>query len=882
MITQPVKDNCPCKRDQEGKCPCDPNIPIIEGAKANINNTIGLAGNALLGGSMTGEPNPAMGALGGALSGFSAGGPLGAIIGAIGGFGTAGTARSDYEKTLEDQKNRYIKDRTFLPDSAEEGGMPGTILQTELGEHLVLPSMEISKVNAKEKHKDMKKHEVTDIVPEGTIVFSAKKIFDPKKDADFELTPALSYYNDTDTFDYKAQTVGDILGDKKMTFAEAIEKVKKYYPTTDEKSLVAEETNKQNLEARKPIVDYLFLKQSGGKPKEIKGELPKASDGWPESRKHLEGVGLLEPQIMEKGGKAGNGKPNTNKDHIAELEKGRIKEKKRWAELEEQRNNIIKEDDSIKATLGKYSPSQLKRKIELKKTYDEMIKEFSGVTKRYNKIRKEQIDINNSVKKESPQKITKKLDPKKLDVKQLETKINHTTPEDIQEYDPKTNSFLKPSEQAAASSTAIVNPNKVDPPQINQTLVDPAQATPVQTDSTARTNVIPPNTPIVNPNRTNPAQIDQTLLDPKQVVQVQTDPVNEGRGAPLVNNANPNALGVVLQPNANQVPAVAPAAPPDPPLTEVQKSNKELDDLIESIRTKYSKQEETLNTRREVDKNDVDSLIRRKNSNNAFQLGNQVLFNGLQSGYSNPALESTSLIESQYKDTPGALVDQQANALAANSNSVVNALASAGVSPGEIASYAAKTTDSVVAAQSDLRSKENDRSFNNNKGKIADFRQVIQGNNQKIADQENHLTDFNNKKLASIGGYVNDYLTNKSSIADNQYTLNKKGDTDYYDALGSIDKARTQLDIAKIQNKLGQTNAIVPPAPVVPPVPGVQPVAPAYDPNTSPLQLDPSVQTKNQLTDGKDANNLNDLLARFSGLDAATKAKLLEQLKNSN
>ncbi|MFS8063485.1 MAG: glycine zipper family protein, partial [Luteimonas sp.] len=313
MITQPVKDNCPCKRDQEGKCPCDPNIPIIEGAKANINNTIGLAGNALLGGSMTGEPNPAMGALGGALSGFSAGGPLGAIIGAIGGFGTAGTARSDYEKTLEDQKNRYIKDRTFLPDSAEEGGMPGTILQTELGEHLVLPSMEISKVNAKEKHKDMKKHEVTDIVPEGTIVFSAKKIFDPKKDADFELTPALSYYNDTDTFDYKAQTVGDILGTKKMTFAEAIEKVKKYYPTTDEKSLVAEETNKQNLEARKPIVDYLFLKQSGGKPKEIKGELPKASDGWPESRKHLEGVGLLEPQIMEKGGKAGDPDINTKR-----------------------------------------------------------------------------------------------------------------------------------------------------------------------------------------------------------------------------------------------------------------------------------------------------------------------------------------------------------------------------------------------------------------------------------------------------------------------------------------------------------------------------------------------------------------------------------------
>ena len=43
-------DPCPCTRDQQGKCPCDPNQDIISGVKQNLNNVLSFAGNAIYGG----------------------------------------------------------------------------------------------------------------------------------------------------------------------------------------------------------------------------------------------------------------------------------------------------------------------------------------------------------------------------------------------------------------------------------------------------------------------------------------------------------------------------------------------------------------------------------------------------------------------------------------------------------------------------------------------------------------------------------------------------------------------------------------------------------------------------------------------------------------
>ena len=77
-------DNCPCKRDVNGDCPCDPNIGRIESSKQRVGDALNFAGSALLGSSIVNK-DPGGGAIGGAISGLTMGGPLGAILGAVSG-----------------------------------------------------------------------------------------------------------------------------------------------------------------------------------------------------------------------------------------------------------------------------------------------------------------------------------------------------------------------------------------------------------------------------------------------------------------------------------------------------------------------------------------------------------------------------------------------------------------------------------------------------------------------------------------------------------------------------------------------------------------------------------------------------------------------------
>lgn len=625
---------CPCALDANGNCPCDPNIPIIEGAKARTSNILGFAGNALFGSAMTGEPNPGMGALGGAITGLTTGGGIGAVLGALTGFANAGQAREDYERMLDDQKDRYMRDRTFLPDMLAEGGMTGDAIQTEDGETLVLPTLAISKVKAKEKHKDMEDSEVTDIVPQGTIVFSAKKTLDLKKHADHKLAEALAFYDDHDKYDFKGLKVGDILGDDgEISYAEAINRVKKFYPTTKEKNLIAEQTNEMNMAARKPILEYLFRLQSGANTDMNSDPVPKAVDGYPDYQKLLK-------QLLEEG-------------------------------------NIT--------------------------------------------------------------------DPQALRGPEIPPGSNGLL--DIRVGDPSVNSSFNPFGFA-------IDPNQVSPLTLDPTApIDPLNArTPINVDQLPRLSL--------------PGQINSTTP--------AVDPLNgiTPYGASRAINTNP---------------------------TSPQEDS--FEDLLNKYRAKYGKQRGELDTRFANDKNEINTLIRKKNANNAYQLANQALFTGLQSGYKDLALESTSLIEDQFRDIPAALIDQQVSGIAANSNSLVKALSDAGVGPGEIANYAGKSTAAISDAQGDLRAKQNMASLQNNKQRIAEFRNVIQGNKEKLADSEGHLTDFNNKKIAGIGSFLNSYLDNKDSILDTNYRLTNQNEADYYAAAGAIDKGLGQVDAAELTLK---------------------------------------------------------------------------------
>lgn len=651
-------DPCPCARDAQGKCPCDPNIPIIAQSKDNINSTLNLAGNALLGGSITGEPNPMQGALGGALSGFTTGGVPGALLGTIGGFLTAGQARSDYEKMIDDQKNRYMLDRKFMPEMAAKGGLFGDAIQAEDGENLVLPTLEISDVKAKKKHKEMDASEVTDVVPDGTLIFSDQKKYNAQKYKDFTLSEAISYYDDKETYDFKGLKVGDILGDEEMTYADAINKVKKYYPTSDEETLIAEETNKANLAARKPIVEFLFGLQGGAKPEEMNKKVPKAAGGWGDILKRL---GLEDPEDpFKKPGMTMFNDPNS------------------------------------------------------------LLKNFSNSSNATGILPAKQ---------------------------QIATPLNQTDP-------------------TGPTDPLLVNGNNVA--TLPQRTIAPVTSQPT----------IPSlgNFPY------------DTTMDPNQNVVPQTDP--NGQTNPVLNKLG-NSLGNPQRNAVGNNPAAAEPAAGDT-----------LEQMMAKIRSTLNRQKGDVNDRYATDKNTIQTLIDGKNTNNALQLGNQILFNGLQSGYSNPALESTSLIEDQFRGTPGAVIDQQAQSIAAGSNSVVQALAASGLSPGEIASYASKTTDSVIDAQGNLRSNALAAERALNTQKIGEFRNVIQNNNQRMADSENHLTDFNNKKIANVGSFVNSYLTNKDGIRDTKYELTTKNANDYASAIGGIDKSLMQTDIAEATAKM--------------------------------------------------------------------------------
>lgn len=686
-----MQDTCPCKRDAQGNCPCDPNQNIISGAKGRLGNILGFAGNALYAGSQTGVPDPLMGTIGGAITGLSTGGGIGALLGALDGLISTGQARQDYELTQEDANNRYIKDRTFLPEYAGKGGMFADKLQTEEGEMLVLPTLEISEVKADKKHKDMKPSEVTDVVPKGTIVFSDQKTIDLKKHKDVKLSEAISFYDDNEKYEYGELTVGDVLGDKgEISYAEAVRKVKKYYPTTTEKSLVAEETNEMNTAARAPIIGFLFGLQSGENMDMKKESVPKAAKGWPNYREMLKQLGLLNEEDEKKPGQTTFNDPSAILKNTTTGIPGNIIS----SDYNAGKNNASTPDTYPFDIEGGDYANQLKSKaIQLARENswnDDQLEEY------------------------------------------LNTYIPHITGKDFTD---------RTGFEPAKPETSAYNPY--------ETIMDPQQVSPPATD-----NYAPPGT-------------------------------------------------ILNSPASNQLVDKATTATGAQP-TEQDQNIKELTDYL---RGKYGERRSELDTRYGKDKQDLASLIKGKKSNNALQLANQALFSGIQSGYSNPALEDTALIDDQFRDTPLSLLDQEAQKLGAGANSTIQALSSAGASPGDIARYASGVTENVLNAQGDLRSKSLALSSANNKGRLAEYRNVIQGNNQKLADQQNKLQDFNNKKIASIGDYLNNYLTGNNSINDTKYTLDKKGESDYYKAANTINKAEDQLKILEIGNKNNQLDS---------------------------------------------------------------------------
>lgn len=256
----------------------DPNLIRNKAILGDIATTAGglLSATAVQPGE---EPNIRRGILGGALAG-AAGGPLGILAGGLGGFFTSAKAMENYQNTLglEAEQNRL--DKTINPALYEEGGMIAPpqefeAAQLSFDELILLPDGQIVKSTSNKEHKDMKKDEVTDMIPKGSYVFSNKLKFDTKKlkEEDIVLAKFPGVYSEEGNTKYEEIKLTDTVGEGEMTFAEAAKRVLKKIPTQDnKKDIYNKKTNDLNIETRIPHLMKLIelqTKQKNGKTKKV-------------------------------------------------------------------------------------------------------------------------------------------------------------------------------------------------------------------------------------------------------------------------------------------------------------------------------------------------------------------------------------------------------------------------------------------------------------------------------------------------------------------------------------------------------------------------------------------------------------------------------------
>lgn len=238
----------------------------------------GLTATSLMGNNPNVGGAVGGGLLQGAVSGGKAFGPAGAIIGgALGGtMGYVGAMNKktaiDYARDEEARARRL--GATVMPTKFAVGGeitdKTGNVgVQTELNERVIMPDGDIVLVKASELHKDMKKDKITDFLPEGAVVFSAKDskgmLIDPAKYKDEVIGYGIANYdeNDLNPKPIKEIKFGDILGDKPLSPSEALEKIRlKYSTVADRKDIFATATNNENKRARVPFISILAMEQA--------------------------------------------------------------------------------------------------------------------------------------------------------------------------------------------------------------------------------------------------------------------------------------------------------------------------------------------------------------------------------------------------------------------------------------------------------------------------------------------------------------------------------------------------------------------------------------------------------------------------------------------
>lgn len=162
----------------------------------------------------------------------------------------------------------------------QEGGeeVQWNPIQTERGEFISHINGDVTPVKAKKLHKNMDDEEVTDVLPEGSYVFSRDKkmIIDPKKkfkgmDLDFTLGYGKAYYSEEkpDTSVPKEIKFTDIMN-KKFTPADYAKALTNKFPVSDrEFDAFSAVSNSENKASRIPYLEVLKVISEEKKPKSL-------------------------------------------------------------------------------------------------------------------------------------------------------------------------------------------------------------------------------------------------------------------------------------------------------------------------------------------------------------------------------------------------------------------------------------------------------------------------------------------------------------------------------------------------------------------------------------------------------------------------------------
>jgi len=159
----------------------------------------------------------------------------------------------------------YRKTATVDPAYMALGGIPGPLpVQAEDGEVIVMPDGTSLPVNAKKKHKQQDKSDVTDILPpDGFILSNDKRMIITRKQAEKMVigsTPAL--YDEHGTGESpKEIKMSDLFkkGQNKATPADLMRNLEKMYPRTDrEKDVFADAAVAENTLGRSPYLQGII------------------------------------------------------------------------------------------------------------------------------------------------------------------------------------------------------------------------------------------------------------------------------------------------------------------------------------------------------------------------------------------------------------------------------------------------------------------------------------------------------------------------------------------------------------------------------------------------------------------------------------------------